>query len=303
MSNYVIKTYEPGFEEEQDNIEIERGKRLPWFILGLKSYFSDPSFDPESVLSCFKGNKMVGFLRSKLMKESPGIMIHERPAAYIQYPSVLRGHNEVEDLLMEKIIEFYKFKGVKTIQVRVSTMWANSIQVSEKLGFKPLKDFQLGYKKYYTYDLRDGLPDGIPDYTIKDVQQFDQERDLSECLIEVANFFNMSKMEAKNWILEVNSREDLISHLIIRKDNKIAGYCIALPNSLNPDAAAIFYIDAINEDFLKQLVVQTMHNCIQKNCKFFLIDLLKDLLRYEEAIKSLGLNLAATFGIYEKILY
>ncbi|MFX0209501.1 MAG: hypothetical protein ACFFDT_26185 [Candidatus Hodarchaeota archaeon] len=93
-------------------------------------------------------------------------MIHERPAAYIQFPSVLQGYAEVEDLLMEKIIDFYKSKGVKSIQVRISTMWENSIEKSEKWGFKPLKDFQLGYKKYYDYDLRNGTPD----YPTKDVQ-------------------------------------------------------------------------------------------------------------------------------------
>lgn len=299
MSNYVIKTYEAGFEEEHDRIEIELGKRQPWFNLGLKSYFSDPNFDPESVLSCFKGNKMIGYLKSKLTNEGPAIMVHERPAAYIQFPSVLRGNDGVEDLFMEIIIEFYKLKGVKSIQVRVSTMWENSIRISEKWGFKPLKDFQLGYKKYYNYDLHSG----IPDYSIKDVQQFDQNRDLSECSVDVANFFKMSKKNTENWILEVDSREDLISHLVIRKDNKIAGYCFALPNSFNNDIAATFYIDAMNEDYLKQLIVKTMHNCIQKNCKFFLIDLLNDLLRYEEAVKSLGLKLAAEFGIYEKILY
>ena len=37
--------------------------------------------------------------------------------------------------------------------------------------------------------------------------------------------------------------------------------------------------------------------------KFFLIDLLNDLLGYEDAIKSLGFKLAATFGIYEIKFY
>jgi hypothetical protein len=297
MSKYVIKTFEPGFEEEQDEIEIKLGKKQPWFNLGLKSYFSDPRFDPESVLSCFKGNRMLGFLRSKLTNESQAVLIHERPAAYIQFPSVLSGHNEVADLLMEKIIDYYKLKGVKSIQVRVSTMWENSIQISEKWGFKPLKDFQLGYKKYYNYDLRNG----IPNYTIKDVQPFDQKRDLSECLVEVANFFKIPKSMAKDWILKVNSQEDLISHLIIRNDNKIAGYCYAYPNEYNKDIAATSYINAINEDYVKQLIAKTIHNCIQMKHKFFLIDLLNDLLGYEDAVKSLGFKLAATFGIYEKI--
>ena len=298
MSKYKIKTYQPGFEEEQDRIEIELGKEQPWFGIGLSNYFSDPNFDSNTVLSCFKGEKMVGFLRAKLTNEGPAIMIHERPSGYIQIPSVLPGHDEVEDLLMKKIMDFMEAKGTKYVQVRVSTMWKNSIQLAEKWGFKPVKDFELGYKKYYNFD----LSKNIPFYSIKDVQPFQKERDLRECTEAVANFFKMPEKKARNWIMEVDSHDDLVSHLVIREDERVAGYCFTLPNTLNRDVTATFYIEATKEDFFKQLIVQTMHDCKMKMHKYFLVDLLKDLLRYEDAVVSLGLKNASTFGIYEKMM-
>jgi hypothetical protein len=296
MSSYIIKSFEPAFEEEQDKLEL--GTKQPWYGLGLKSYFSDPDFDPKTVLSCFKDDEMVGFLKSRLIKEGPAIMIHERPAAYIQFPSIIPGHDEVIDLLLDQIIAFYAQKGVKYIQMRASTMWENSIETAKKYDFKPLKDFQLGYKKYYNYK----LTNGIPEFPINYVQQFEKERDLSECVEAVSDFFNMSKKSANNWILGLETREDLISHLVIRKEGKLAGYCYTLSNSFDPTIAATYYIDAINEEYFKQLIVKTISDCIQKQYKFFLIDLLKNLLFYEDAVKSLGLTLAAQFGIYEKTM-
>ncbi|MFX0209502.1 MAG: hypothetical protein ACFFDT_26190 [Candidatus Hodarchaeota archaeon] len=113
----------------------------------------------------------------------------------------------------------------------------------------------------------------------------------------------MPKKNAEKWILEVDSREDLISHLVILEDDEITGYCFALPNSFNKNIIATFYIDAMNEDYLKQLITKTIEKCIQKKRQILLIDLLKDLLRYEKPIKSLGFKQAAVFGIYEKIMF
>ncbi|MHA2204012.1 MAG: hypothetical protein ACW991_10025, partial [Candidatus Hodarchaeales archaeon] len=294
-TNYILRAFEPSFEEEQDRIEIELGKNQPWFSIGLRSYFTDPIFDPETIILCFKEENMVGFLRAKLTNEGPAVMVHERPSGYIQIPSVLPGNEGVDDLLMEKIIGVMKAKGVKFIQTRVSTMWENSIQLAEKWGFKPLKDFLLGYKKYYNLDLKNGSVN----YPITSIQAFDNERDLSECAENVASFFNMPIKSAKKWILEVDGREDLVSHLVIRDNDGLAGYCFAFPNPLNQEVVATYYIEASTEEYLKQLLVQTIENCIAKKYRFFLIDLLKDLLRYENTVIALGLKEAAVFGIYE----
>ncbi|MFX1252155.1 MAG: hypothetical protein ACFFCZ_11165, partial [Promethearchaeota archaeon] len=218
--------------------------------------------------------------------------------ASLDAPRVLPGYEEVVDLLMERIIEVLKSKNVKFIQTRVSSMKKKNIQMAEKWGFKAHQDFPLGYKLYYHYDLSKGKMEG----TIEDVANFKQERDLEDCIRSVSQFFKMTKEAAKEYILEVDRQEDLISHLVIRKNDQLVAYCYAFPNSLKKTIIATFHIEAANEKYLKQLLVKTANNCIMKGGKYFLVDVIADLLKYENIFISLGFEKVATWGIYEKFI-
>ncbi|MFX0065649.1 MAG: hypothetical protein ACFFC7_26040 [Candidatus Hermodarchaeota archaeon] len=306
MSGYTIKSYEPGFEEEQVKIGEAVAKQWVWpysfSLQGLKNIYSQPNFDPETVLSCFKGDQMVGYVLTRIGEQEgvigPGVIREEGVGASLDIPRVLPDHEEVIDLLMERIIEVLKSKNVKFIQTRVSTMKKNSIQMAEKWGFKPHKDFPLGYKLYYHYDLSKGKLEGASE----DVEKFKQERDLEECIESVSQSFKMTKEATKEYILEVDSREDLVSHLVIRKSDQLVAYCYAFPNSLKKNIIATFHIEASKEEYLKQLLVKTTNNCIMKDGKYFLVDVIADLLKYESVFISLGFEKVATWGIYEKFI-
>ena len=294
-SEYVIKTYESGFEKYHKKIGLEVSKNWAWPFEGFTEIYSDPNFDPETVLSCFKDNEMVGFVSLRLMGEGPGILINEGVAAYLDIPRVISGFEDAADLLMKKIIQTLKNKGVKLIRTRVSTMRKNSIELAKRWGFKPHEDYPLGYKIYYTYD----LDKGKLDYPTNDLQSFDRDYDLEDCSLGVSTYFRMPKERAKNWILGFESREDLISHYVIRENGKLAGYCVALSNPHNEDIIATYYIEAANEDYMKQLIVRTVNDCIERNKKLYLIDIIGHLLKYEKLVKSLGFDNAATRGIFE----
>ena len=66
MSEYIIKTYKEGFEEEQEKVGAKVAQ--DWINAHqtpadrLKEVYSQPEFDPETRHYCFKGDKMVGFL-------------------------------------------------------------------------------------------------------------------------------------------------------------------------------------------------------------------------------------------------
>ena len=45
-----------------------------------------------------------------------------------------------------------------------------------------------------------------------------------------------------------------------------------------------------------------MNASIERNADFFLIDLVYSVLKYEDAVKSLGLTKVATWGVFEKSL-
>lgn len=295
LSDYIIKSYEPGFEKQHKKIALIESQEWAWPFLSFTDIYSQPDFDPETALSCFKDDKMVGFVLVKIMEEGPGILKNEGMGVYLDIPRVLPGYKGVADLLMGKIIEVLKSKGAKFIRTRVSTMRKNSIPLAEKWGFQPHKDFPPGYKIYYTYNLRNGKLN----YSTNDIESFNKERDLEECVARVSFYFKMPKERVKKWILQVDSREDLVSHIVIRKKGRLEAYCFAHPHHFNPKIMATIYLDASNEHYLKQLIARTTADGIEKKHDLFLVDIIGHLLRYKETVASLGFENAAAWGIYE----
>ena len=304
MSNYTVKDFESGMEEELVKVGTEVASKWVWpyqhSLEGFKNIISRPDFDPELLLSCIKEGKIVGYVLAGIGEKSlirPDLK-EDCLYARIFYPRVLPGHENATDLLMEKIIEALQKKDVELVRTRVSSMREGSLQYIEKWGFTQNKTYPVGYKLYYNYELSIGKIER----TTKDVLEFDKERDLEECIKWVADFFIISEEQAQKYILDFCSREDLVSHLVIRENDKLAGYCYAGSNSINDKIKASFYIDAINEDYFNQLIIQTINASIERKANFFLIDLVYGVLKYEDTVKSLGLTKVATWGVFEKTL-
>lgn len=304
MSNYTVKDFESGMEEELVKVGTEVASKWVWpyqhSLEGFKNIISRPDFDPELLLSCIKDGKIVGYVLAGIGEKSlirPDLK-EDCLYARIFYPRVLPGYENATDLLMEKIIEALQKKDVELVRTRVSSMSEESIQYIERWGFTQNKTYPVGYKLYYNYELSKGKIER----TIKDVMEFDKERDLEECITWVAGFFIVSREQAEKYILDINSREDLVSHLVIREEGKLAGYCYACPNSINEKIIASFYIEAINDNYFDQLILQTINASIERYADFFLIDLVYGVLKYEETVKSLGLTKVATWGVFEKSL-
>ena len=89
---------------------------------------------------------------------------------------------------------------------------------------------------------------------------------------------------------------------MIREKNELVGYCNAYPNPHDKDIIATYYIEAKNEHYMKQLIVQTINNCIDKNHRIFLIDLIGYLLPFKNLVESLGFENTCTWEIYEKFI-
>ncbi|MHA1356458.1 MAG: hypothetical protein ACTSR1_14950, partial [Candidatus Heimdallarchaeota archaeon] len=181
---------------------------------------------------------------------------------------MLPEHEGAAELLMEKIVAVLEAKKVKLIQTRVTTMRENSVQLARKFGFKPHSDFPLGYKLYYEYDLNKGFLA----YCTENVKAFNLERDIDTCSEKVAKFFKITEDNAKILIQEIDTNEELISHLVIRNNGDMFGYSYTLPNDVRKDVAALYYIEATTEDYLRELIVQSVNRAIMKDGKTFIID-------------------------------
>ncbi len=306
MCKYIIKSYESGFEVEQVKVSFKVIEDWVWpfqyNLEFLKQFYSSPDFDPETALFCFKDDEMVGFISARIGFQDgvigPGVERGEQLGATLNLPRILPNNEEAEDLLIEKMIEVLKSKNVPFIQTRASTMHTNSIELVERWNFKEHTDFPFEYKFYYHYELKKGRVD----VKTTNVLRFDPDRDIDDCSISVSNFFKSSDDEAKKDILEIDNSADLVSHLVIREGGKLEGYCYALPNSLNKDIVATFHLEASSENYLRQLLVQVINDCLEKGGKYLLIDVIGKLLEFENVLEELGFDKVATWGIYEKEL-
>jgi len=298
MSDYIIKKYEKEYEKQHRKIDSEISKDWAWPFEGFTDIYVSSDFDPESVLSCFKGNKMVGYVTSRFMPEGPAINKIEGMGVYMDIPRVLAGYEEVADILMENFLDVVKTKGAKFIRTRANTMRKDSIPLAKKWRFTPHPDYKLGYKIYYTYDLKKGKISSPTD----DLQVFDLKRDLDDCAKGPSKHFKSPIKNAKKWIAETYARDDLVSHYVIRKNNELVGYCNAYPNPHDKDIIATYYIEAKNDHYMKQLIVKTINDCIDKKHRLLLIDFIGYLLPFKELVESMDFDNACTWEIFEKKL-
>ena len=92
-------------------------------VEGLKQRYAMDDFDPETKFYAFKDDEMVGFLTAtiKANKEGEDIL-----RANMEFPIVLEGNEEAENILMEQAISVLKAKGVGRVQSRGSVLWGKT---------------------------------------------------------------------------------------------------------------------------------------------------------------------------------
>ena len=184
MSEYIIKTYKEGFEEEQEKVGAKVAQ--DWINAHqtpadrLKEVYSQPEFDPETRHYCFKGDKMVGFLTSKVLKEEEG----EEKKASLVFPSVLSGHEEAVSLLYDAAIKTLKEKGVKKVESYASALCGSQVELANKYDFSYVKDVE-----NIVYTLKVSNIDDAID-TSK-VRKFDMEKDAEKWLEVIRSLDNL----------------------------------------------------------------------------------------------------------------
>jgi len=304
VTEYKVYHYDSEVAEELVRVSAKVAENWSWpyqhSLEAFNNMSSQSDFDPGLLLYCKKGEEIVGYILADIGSKFLGskLSVKKEEFARVLFPRALSGHEKAADLLLEKIFENLRSRRVKLVRSRTSNMRPNSFNYLKKWGYTESTVFPLGYKLYYQYNSSKGKID----YPIDDIQLFDEQRDLKECSKWVAEFFNIPVETAKANIQQINTRDDLVSHCVIREKNNLAGYCYALPNSNVKKIHATFYIDAINNHYFKQLLVKSVNNGIIAKSETFIVDLIYSVLKYEEAAKSLGFEKVATWGVFEKSL-
>ncbi|MCG3222466.1 MAG: hypothetical protein H7641_13885 [Candidatus Heimdallarchaeota archaeon] len=286
MSEYIIKNYEDGFELEQEKVGVQVSQ--DWINAHqtpadrLKEVYSQPEFDPETRHYCFKGDKMVGFLTSKVLKEEEG----EEKKASLVFPSVLSGHEEAVGLLYDAAIKTLKEKGVKIVEAYASALCGSQVELANKYDFNYVKDVE-----NIVYSLKVSNIDDTVD-TSK-VRKFDMEKDVEKWLEIIKSLDNLDDERVEKIKNElVSEAENIVAHLIIEEENEIVGTFLIFRNPIKKNAANLALPYVTDAKYLKMLVAKAAKIAAKSGIDYYLIWLFANRFHLKKHVQQLNVNYA-----------
>ncbi len=294
MSDYELKNFQKGFEEDQARVGIKVASN--WIFAHqtpadrLKEVYSQPNFDPETRHYCFKGKEMVGFLTTRILEEEEG----KPKKASLVFPSVLPGHEKATELLYEKAVEILKNKGVEVVETYASALCGNQVDLANKYGFKYVKDVE-----NLLFTLKVSNIDEKED-TSK-IRKFDKEKDLEAWIKLVKKYDEADDERIKRIVEELGEDENSIAHLVIEEDGKIVGTTLVWRNPINTSSANLAHTYFTDVKYLKQLTAKAVKIAKKENIDYFLIWLFGKRLSLKKDFEQLNVNYAQpSTSLFEK---
>jgi len=296
LQKYTIKSYQPGFEIEQEKIGIEVAKSFVFphqtTAKELKVNYSKPDFDPETRFYCFSGKEMVGFLTSKVLPDIEG----QVKKANLTPPSVLKSHESAANLLYEKAIEVLKTKNVKKIETRVGVYSNKSIEDFKKLGYYHAKDTNFLYESNVNSINTKNPTDKV--------EVFINTRDEAQVIDLIVKNTEQTKEWVKGFFERVKTelKDAVLAHLVIREKEKIIGYALVTRNPIIHSIVSIQQLHGQGPDQIKQLIAKIGQICKQNKITKIFRSVPKKDPTVEKLLTSLGFTFAGASSICEKDL-
>ncbi len=292
MSDYVLKTYDKGYEDIQAKVGIKVANN--WInahqtpVDRLKDVYSQPGFDPETRHYCFKGDKMVGFLTSKVLEEKEG----EPKKASLVFPSVLPDHEEATDLLIKKALTTLKDKGVEEVETYASALCGNQVELANKHGFTYVKDTENIVFTLKVENIDENVSKG-------NLRKFDKEKDLEAWLklVEKYDAYDEDQLERiKKEIVEDLDSEFSLAHFVIEEEGEIVGTSLVYRNPIKPNSANLAHTYFEDLKYLEQLVAKAAKVAKKENIDYFLIWLFGNRLPFKKDFAQLNTNYAQPYA-------
>jgi len=250
MTDYTIKYYQKGFEEEQERIGIEVAKS---FIVPhqtpverLKNVYSQENFDPKTRLYAFKGDKMIGFLTSKVLEDDEtGIK-----KANLTLPSVLPEHKEAWKILYDKAIDVLKESEVKKVQTWFGCIASKPIEAAEKLGYNAK------LSSYLLYNI--DLSEIDHETSTEKVIDFDFDKHFEGLIPILIEEYGRDEEWARNFLNQVKNDSNTVNRILraIEVDGELKGFFWININRIEPSVVRLQVIHAKSEDYMKQLLLK-----------------------------------------------
>ncbi|MCE7749025.1 MAG: hypothetical protein GPJ51_11545 [Candidatus Heimdallarchaeota archaeon] len=291
MSDYEIKHFQEGFLEDQVKVGTEASKE--WQLFGqtnverLKEVYSQPEFDPETRLYCFKGEELVGFLTSAILPEK----VEDKTIGNLSPPLVLEGHENAKELLVTKAIETLKTKGANVIRTFANDTWGGHKETAEKLDFKVIRDTA------YVVGLNASSLEITEEPT--EVLAYEKERDLDELVQIFMKELGMTEEQAQQNFEVIETSEDILGHYVIRDKDRIVARTYVAKNDLLSEIY-VGYIYAVEERYRRQLVAKAAEVCKEKGTDDLRALLFGGMVAKLEDYERLGFAKLSSSSMYEK---
>ncbi|MBN1330704.1 MAG: hypothetical protein JXA54_14620 [Candidatus Heimdallarchaeota archaeon] len=293
MSDYIIKTYEKGIENEQARVGIEATKDWTNFhqtpAENLIQTYASTDFDPETRIYAFKGDKLIGFMVSKILPDTGDGIVRVQH----DIPLAIENPEKVSELLYEKGLEIWKNKGVKVIEIRVSEGWLGSKELAEKYGYKKSRTL---YVK--TEAALNKIKVAKSNNKFED---FNPERDKEQLIQFFKENFNMNDEQAKtNFDGIVNATEGYYYQPIIREENKIVLRGLVYVPKGNPEVAVFRPLVPEPKKYFDSYLGKITEFAKEKGALKFEVYFGGQALEMLDFYKSHGLEVTNEVFIYEK---
>jgi hypothetical protein len=190
---------------------------------------------------------MVGFLTSKVLPdEADGIK-----KAYLTPPKVLPKYDEeVSELLLKKVIEALKKKGVKKIHAQFGVRQSKNEDQAKEWGFK------LVAADYFIFSI--DLSNLDKNISAEKVIDYDHEKHLEDCAKIVASETGLEvdwvKGHFERW--ERNPDPNRRKTIVLEEDGKVKAYTTFFKNNVVPKYGNLSNVWAESEEYMKQLLAK-----------------------------------------------
>jgi len=296
MTEYVIKHYQEGYEIEQEKVgkEVAMSFVFPHQTPAeqLKQHYTAEGFDPETRLYAFKGDKMVGFLTSKVLPKDEDDIVK----ANLTPPIVLEGHEKAIDLLFNKGFEVLKSKGVKKVTTRIGAYYNISEEIAKKFGFKFIDEQSV----VYNIKVSD-IDDSISTDHIRDYNEDKDEKRSVKLLAESSGQSIEWAQGLYTW-LKGPGKIALLGSFIIEEENEFVAQALLLRNRLDMKLAQLTYIITKDEKHMEPILAKIAKVCKENKYEQIVRLLNKDLFALKDSITKIGFTQIGKVGIFEKEL-
>jgi len=297
MEEYTLKNYQKGFEQGQADIGYQVAQTWQFAhqtpAERLKVIYSEPGFDPETRHYCFKGNEMIGFLTSKVIEPKED----GRKRASLVFPSILPGHEDATDLLLNKAYSTLKEKGIEIVETYVSAISGNNYDLTQKWGYKHIKDNDNLVYILNGIDLKE-IGEKI------EVRDFDPDKDLEKWLELVRNYDEISEETEKQLLQELNNEAgDILAHLVIEENGEMVGTTMIYRNDVKPNTANLPFTYVTETKYLHALAAKVKEIGKKENVDLFFVWLYRGRLQLKRHFDALNFKYGQpSAGLFEKEL-